>query len=57
MTAPARFRQADVARAMKGVKAAGGKVERVEIDPNGKIVIYTESSAANDDSPSDWDRP
>jgi hypothetical protein len=55
MTRPASFRQADVTRAMRGVSAAGMKVARVEIDPNGKIVVYTESKAANDDSPSDWD--
>lgn len=55
MTARATFKQSDVARAMKGVQAAGQKVERVEIDPSGKIVIYTESTAANDDGPSDWD--
>lgn len=55
MTAPAKFRQADVTRAIRGALAAGRKVERIEIDANGKIVIYTESQAANDDGPSDWD--
>ena len=55
MTAPAKFRQADVTRAMKGVAAAGGKTVKVEIDPSGKIVIHTESRAANDDGTSDWD--
>lgn len=55
MTAPARFRQSDVTRAIKAVAAAGRKVQKVEIDPSGKIVIYTESQAANDDGPSDWD--
>lgn len=55
MTAPARFKQSDVERAVKGVKAAGQKVERVEVEPSGKIVIYTDSQAANDDGPSDWD--
>jgi len=55
MTAPAKFKQSDVTRATNGVKAAGVKVAKVEIDPSGKIVIYAESSAANDDGPSDWD--
>ncbi len=55
MTTPARFRQSDVTRAWQGVVAAGGKPVKVEIDPSGKIVIHTESRAANDDSPSDWD--
>jgi len=55
MTAPAKFTQSDITRAIKGAKAAGVAAPKVEIDPNGKIVIYTESRAANDDGPSDWD--
>ncbi len=56
MTAKAAFKQSDVARAIKGAKAGGMKTGRVEIDPvTGKIIIYTESPAANDDGPSDWD--
>jgi hypothetical protein len=55
MTARATFRQDDVKRAVKDMKAAGEKVQRIEIDMSGKIVIYTESPAANGDAPSDWD--
>ncbi len=55
MTAPARFKQSDVSRAIKGVKAAGAEIVRVEIDPSGKIIIHTDPKAANDDGPSDWD--
>lgn len=56
MTARAAFKQADVARAIKGARAGGMEAARVEIDPvTGKIIIYTESKAANDDGPSDWD--
>lgn len=48
------FKQIDVKRAAKGVVAAGLKVGRVEIDREGKIVIYvgepSEAEAAND-----WD--
>lgn len=39
MTAQARFTQADLRRAAGGVMAAGLPVARIEIDPNGKIVI------------------
>ena len=39
--APAIFRKADVRRAVEAVIAAGQTVARVEVDPNGKIVIVT----------------
>lgn len=55
MTARAAFKQSDVTRALKGMEAAGYRAARVEIDPNGKIVVIAESPAANDDGPSDWD--
>lgn len=35
----ARFRQQDVTRGVKGCEKAGMRVERVEISPNGGIVI------------------
>lgn len=54
MTAPARFKQADMTRAIKAAKAAGEKVERVVVAPDGSIVVYTDR-AANDDARSDWD--
>lgn len=41
MTAP--FRQSTVTRAVKAVRAAGVGVERVEVEPSGKIVILTTS--------------
>lgn len=56
VTARAAFRQADVVRALKAARAAGEKVERFEIESvTGKIVVYTDAKAANDDGPSDWD--
>lgn len=36
---PARFRQQDVTRGVKGCEKAGMRVGRVEISPNGGIVI------------------
>jgi hypothetical protein len=38
---PAPFRQSDVCRAVKGAKAAGVEVKRVEVDPSGKIIIVS----------------
>lgn len=37
--AQTRFTQADVARAIKGAKAAGMDVSRVEVMPDGRIVL------------------
>jgi hypothetical protein len=39
MTAPARFREADIKRAASGVMSAGMTIARIEIDHTGKIVI------------------
>jgi hypothetical protein len=48
MTKPAAFRQADVERAVKGVKACGLPVVRVRVLPGGIIDIIT---AGNDPEP------
>lgn len=44
MTARVRFTQADLKRAAAGVEAAGISIARIEIDPNGKIVIIPGST-------------
>lgn len=54
MTAPARFKQDDIKRAVAGVTAAGMRVGRVEIDPSGKIVILSDTVAPAAD-PNPWD--
>jgi len=50
MRSPVRFRQADVARALKGAARGGMTVKRFEIDPNGKIVIISDDGIVEDDS-------
>lgn len=50
---PAPFKQVDVTRAVKGAKAAGISVGRIEIDRNGKIVVVAESAISEDKN--DWD--
>jgi hypothetical protein len=52
---PAIFRQGDVTRAVRAVVAAGQVVARVEIDPNGKIVIVTVGELERREE-SSWDR-
>lgn len=39
MSRPVRFTKADLQRAVAGATAAGLLVGRIEIEPNGKIVI------------------
>lgn len=53
-TRPASFKQSDLTRAVRGVAAAGMRVGRVEIDPNGKIIVMAESPALAGRSGS-WD--
>ena len=51
----ARFTQTDLTRAVKGVKEAGVSVGRIEIDPNGKIVIYPIGTAPKPTAGNSWD--
>jgi hypothetical protein len=53
--APATFRKADLRRAVEAVTAAGQIVKRVEVDPNGKIVIVTAGELERREENS-WDR-
>lgn len=45
MTAPARFKQDDVTRAVRGCEKAGLRIGAVRIAPNGEIVILSEAVA------------
>jgi len=49
-----RFKQADIKRAAKGLSDAGVHDFRIEIDPNGKMVILA-GSGANKAVGSSWD--
>ena len=51
------FRQRDMTRAIRAARAAGVEIARIEIDPNGRIVII----AGNGEQPeqrevNEWDR-
>jgi hypothetical protein len=47
MRRPRPFTQDDVTRAVKGARAAGCEVQRVELDVAGKIVIVTTSGSTD----------
>lgn len=53
MTARAAFKQDDVARAVRGVQAAGLKVARVELEQGRIVVIVDEGHASNRKNPLD----
>ena len=46
--AAARFTQADVTRALKGAAVAGFSVGRVEISPDGRIIVFPPGQPADD---------
>ncbi|AZV00310.1 hypothetical protein [Paracoccus sulfuroxidans] len=48
MTERTVFKQSDVTRAQKATIAAGLHVARTEISPDGRIVIYHDTPAIND---------
>jgi hypothetical protein len=49
------FKQADVTRAVKGLKAAGETVTRVEIDRSGKIVAILRGAGQDEGGENEWD--
>lgn len=48
MTAPARFTQADIKRAIKAVEGLGYEEVRVSIGPDGRIDVTVRKNASND---------
>jgi hypothetical protein len=50
------FRQNDLTKALKAAKAAGSQVARIEIAPDGKMVVVLTSdpSATQEDEPNDF---
>jgi hypothetical protein len=50
VTAPARFRQADIARALKAAKRSGYEQVRVKVGVDGALEIIV-GNAANDSEP------
>jgi hypothetical protein len=42
---PSTFRQTDLTRALRGAKAAGVEIARVEIDKTGRIIVVVGKTA------------
>jgi len=55
MTAPARFRQSDVTRAIRSAKDAGVRLSKILILPNGAIEMTFGGEARNIGGKSSWD--
>jgi hypothetical protein len=55
VTGRARFKQADLTRAANALKAAGITIGRLEIEPNGTIVIFPAASGRSENSQTDDD--
>ena len=55
--APATFRQSDITRAIRAVRAAGVDKVRIEITRDGKLVIITGTpTEPNQAEANEWDR-
>ncbi len=54
--APCIFRQRDVTRAIRGARAAGVEVARIELDKEGRIVIVPAQAATTSEAKrNEWD--
>jgi hypothetical protein len=56
---PRTFRQGDLTRVVKAVRAAGVEVARVEVDKAGRIVVVTAKEGENqppEGEANEWDR-
>lgn len=54
MTKAARFRQADIKRAVAGMVSAGLSVAKVEIDASGKIVVIPGKPTTSPGNDNEW---
>lgn len=52
---PCVFRQRDVTKAVRAVRAAGAQVARVEIDRAGKIVVVAGNGLDESSPANEWD--
>jgi hypothetical protein len=50
------FKKTDVTRALRAVSAAGQSIQRVEIDREGKIVVFVGKPGEQDTEGNEWDK-
>ena len=48
MKKPQKFTQGDLSRAIRGASAAGMKIERVFVEPDGRIVLISQPEAPDE---------
>jgi hypothetical protein len=57
---PQTFKKRDVTRAVQAVKAAGEKVQRVEVDKDGRIIVIVgeadQTTVVTTGDVNEWDR-
>jgi hypothetical protein len=55
----ATFRQTDLTRALRGARAAGVEIDRIEIDKDGRIIVIaaksTEENTGAGEEHNEWD--
>jgi hypothetical protein len=54
--APSTFRQQDVTKAVKAVAAAGVDIRRIEVAPDGRIIIIVGNGKPDQWEANSWDR-
>jgi hypothetical protein len=56
---PSKFRQTDLTRALRGARAAGVEIARVEIDNDGRIIVVaalpTDGNGGVNGERNEWD--
>jgi len=52
---PHKFKQRDIARAIKAVRSTGAQVRSVEIDLDGKIAVQIGDAVVEHSGRSEWD--
>jgi hypothetical protein len=55
MTAPVRFKENDLKRAISGAQRGGMRVGRVEIMPDGRIVLLRDGDYSGPGAVNPWD--